>query len=448
MPAPYGLLSTGFNPATADEVIEAIKQGLRDRFGASLPVDDSTFEGALASLVGMQIGAVWEASEALAGAMDPDAASAALLDALCAITGTTRDDETNSTAVLTLTGTTGTIVTGGSRVALDSDDEVEFATDEDATLSALTAWVNTTAYVVGDRRTNSSRAYVCITAGTSAGSGGPTTTAADITDGTVHWRYVGEGTAAVDVDATADETGPVVATSGDLSVIVTPISGWSSAINLLDADLGRDDETDASLRVKREQELSGGGASTPDAIRAAVLDVDGVTICTVFYNDTDTTDADGIPPHAVEVLVVGGEDQDIWNALGASVAAGIGMHGDEVGTWTDSEGVSHAAAFSRPEERTIYVDVVLTKVAATYGGDDAVKQAIVTLGDALGIGYDVSAYRIGVFVATVAGVFEVTDVDIGVTAAPTTGITVTVTNRQIAVFDTSRITVASSDTIP
>jgi hypothetical protein len=52
------------------------------------------------------------------------------------------------------------------------------------------AWAASTAYAVGVLRTNGGNTYICITAGTSAASGGPTGTGADITDGTVHWSYV------------------------------------------------------------------------------------------------------------------------------------------------------------------------------------------------------------------------------------------------------------------
>lgn len=56
---------------------------------------------------------------------------------------------------------------------------------------ATAAWTISTAYVVGDRRTNDSgKSYVVVTAGTSAGAGGPTGTGANIVDGTVHWDYV------------------------------------------------------------------------------------------------------------------------------------------------------------------------------------------------------------------------------------------------------------------
>jgi hypothetical protein len=55
------------------------------------------------------------------------------------------------------------------------------------------AWTNTHGYVVGDYCKNGStpvKVYVCTKSGTSAGSGGPTTTLAGIVDGTVIWDYV------------------------------------------------------------------------------------------------------------------------------------------------------------------------------------------------------------------------------------------------------------------
>lgn len=45
-------------------------------------------------------------------------------------------------------------------------------------------------YAVNNVVANAGNYYRCITAGTSAGSGGPTTTSGNITDGTVHWTYM------------------------------------------------------------------------------------------------------------------------------------------------------------------------------------------------------------------------------------------------------------------
>lgn len=56
---------------------------------------------------------------------------------------------------------------------------------------AVSSWEASTYYRVDVFIKNSAGLiYKCITLGTSAASGGPTTTAADITDGTVHWKYM------------------------------------------------------------------------------------------------------------------------------------------------------------------------------------------------------------------------------------------------------------------
>lgn len=54
-----------------------------------------------------------------------------------------------------------------------------------------TNWAASTAYVVGDYRARGGYLYFCTHGGTSAGSGGPTTTDRSILDGTVIWTYAG-----------------------------------------------------------------------------------------------------------------------------------------------------------------------------------------------------------------------------------------------------------------
>jgi hypothetical protein len=56
-------------------------------------------------------------------------------------------------------------------------------------------WAGDTAYAVGAKVSNDGgRMYEAIAAGTSASTGGPTGTAKDITDGTVHWKFINTGT--------------------------------------------------------------------------------------------------------------------------------------------------------------------------------------------------------------------------------------------------------------
>ncbi len=80
----------------------------------------------------------------------------------------------------------GNFVAAGSNLKV-----LHFTKDLGWAAWGVPAWAPGTAYVLGAQATNANNLYTCIAPGTSAASGGPTTTAADITDGTVHWKYVG-----------------------------------------------------------------------------------------------------------------------------------------------------------------------------------------------------------------------------------------------------------------
>jgi hypothetical protein len=66
--------------------------------------------------------------------------------------------------------------------------------------SAAPAWSPSTAYTVGQVRTNGSNVYRCTGAGTSAGSGGPTGTGASISDGSAVWAWLCVANAQVQID--------------------------------------------------------------------------------------------------------------------------------------------------------------------------------------------------------------------------------------------------------
>lgn len=444
-----GLDATGFTAQTFQETRDLIDARLRSEFGQSIDLSDESVLGRIVAILAEQITTLWELGEAIHSSGDPDKATDAALDAICAITGTLRRAAFPSEVVLTLTGTPSTVVLTGSR-AVTASTGVLFETTEDVTITLVASWVGSTAYVVGDRVTNSGDVYQCVVAGTSAVSGGPSGEGTGIVDGTAQWDFLGDGTGAVDAEAESADDGPVVATSRDLTVIDTPVAGWESVINVLDADVGSLIETNEALRIRRELELSSGGLATLRAIRAGLLDVDGVTAASVFQNVTDVTDADGLPPHSVEALVQGGDDQDLFDRLLEVVAAGIQTHGTETGSAVDDQGTSHVMKFSRPTEIEIYVDVTLIKDPGEYpvDGDDQVELAIVNYGDAQSTGKDVVASALIAQCFTVPGVLDVTAMLIDTSPSPATSTTISIDLRELAIYDTSRIDVSSSDGVP
>lgn len=89
----------------------------------------------------------------------------------------------------------------------------------------------------------------------------------------------------------AQTYGPIAAPANSLTEIVTPIAGWSSITNPQAGITGRNQETDAELRIRRAQSLHSQGAATVEAIRSRLLqEVPGVASVTVFENVTMTQD--------------------------------------------------------------------------------------------------------------------------------------------------------------
>lgn len=447
--ASSGLTDNGLVIEVVDDLRSGMEQDLRDAFFDSLPLGDQTLLGHIVGMLAVMFGRVWERLEEVNSSQDPDKATGPALDAVSILTGTFRQPATSSFATLTLCGTPGTVVASGSVVATSSTSTL-WDTRDTVTITALTNWAITTAYIVGDRRTNASRCYECITAGTSAGAGGPTTTATDITDGSVHWKYIGEGTGAIDVVADAELTGPLVAVAYDLSVIQTPVSGWSSVLNLLDATEGTNEATDEELRLVRALELAGAGASTKDALRAALLKVTGVNSAFIFNNTSDTTDGDGLPPHSFEVLIRGGAVQDIVDTIANNQPAGIATYSSAgtFGTHTDTQGTVVTVYYTRPTDINVYVDITVEYDASLYptDGDAEIKEAISTWGQGFLTGGDVDPTGVLAQAFSIAGVRGVprvevyTDVINGSPAAwaATTAYSATVGARSVVLNDNGR----------
>lgn len=446
----YGLTATGFRAKSLDVLNEEMKSRLRARLGNDLPLLPQSNLGVIAGEEADMLSEAWAVLGALWLAFDPNSASGVALENLAAITGTERKQASPSAAIITATGDVGTVLPTQRVVSVPATG-IRFQTTQAVTLTQAPAWQTSHAYAVGNRVTTNvgaARVYQCTQAGASSASApGPSGTGTAIADGTCLWRYLGEGAGVGDAPALCTATGPSPAVAGSLTQIETPVSGWRSATNVLDAELGRNLETDAELRIRRRQELRGLGNASTDAVRERLLDstiVPGVTAANVFENDTDETNADGMPPHSIEALVEGGDDQAIRDAILSAKAGGIRAHGTTTGTATDAAGNLHTIAYTRPTIFNVYVTATV-KLTPDAPADDAQVQAllnaaVIAYGDALPAGRDVVLAKVSGALTSLSWVFDVTTPLIGIASNALGTSNIPVTTRQRADFDTSRNT--------
>lgn len=183
-------------------------------------------------------------------------------------------------------------------------------------------------------------------------------------------------------------TGPIACPSGTLIKVGQAINGWDSVTNPSDGTVGRNVESRADFYNRVFNSVAINGEGTCSAIYAAVFSVNNVLDCFVIDNPSSLTESSNplpggtpnssnypLPPHSVFIAVVGGDDQEIANAIwgkkdtgcdysahpiGGSPVPGEGSVSDN--TVLDTSGYdfpqpSYRVSFIRPGSLPIYYAV-------------------------------------------------------------------------------------------
>lgn len=375
---------------------------LRAGISAVLDVSPDTPIGQLTDILNEHDQQLAELLQELHSAIDPDQATGQSLDAVSSITGTYRRAATKGTVTLKLTLAAATTVPAGSQASVSGDPD--------------NIWTTTEAV-------------------TSVGAGDYT------------------------VSAEASDPGAIEAPSGTITVIVTPVGGWSAVTNDADATVGLERETDTELRQRRTTELAIGGSTTVDAIGAEVSAISSVIQATCLEND-NWYSSDGMPPNSVEVVYWSGTAsphvaaslrEEIAETIYETKAGGVRAYGTDVGNGsiseavTDSQGNSHAIGFTVATEQTIVCDITVVQdpsgptIAATDVEDAITEWAA----NELGIGDDVYRSQVLEAAAAVPGVLDIPFASLLLSIHPAApgAADATIGSRMIATIDAADITV-------
>ncbi|MEE6433252.1 baseplate J/gp47 family protein [Klebsiella pneumoniae] len=325
----------GISAPDYQTVLDTITGYFQQIYGSDAYLEPDSKDGQLVALVAL---AIHDANNTAISVYRSFSPATALGDALTSnvkINGITRRAATNSTVDLLLTGTVGTTITNGS------------VRDTNGVIWNLPATV-----VIG-------------------------------TDGTVI------------ATATCSSTGSVAAVAGSVNGINTPTRGWASVTNPLAATVGVAAETDAELRVRQSQSVALASLTPFDAVDGAIANVEGVTRHKLFENDTETTDANGLPPHSISAIVEGGDATEIANTIRSVKGQGVSTYGTTAVIVTDKYGNPYTIRFSRPVDVPIYVSITL-KALTGYSSKvgDEIKAAVAAYINSLPIGDSVLLSRV------------------------------------------------------
>jgi len=498
-----GLDATGWTNKTSSEIREEMADAIKAELGAEINTQADSILGVILGIYADRIGELWELGESLWAAMDPEQANDAQLDALAALTGVSRADATPTTATAALELEPGTTVAAAKEASVQNVEASKFGLDA-AVSNAGTArkWVagswtatepgsstvankgsltvidtpvagwlavsnddlpavkwsgNSQPFTLADGQT----LVVAVDGGGNQTATFNTADFADIANATAAEVAAVIETDITGVTATPDAGRVKIAsdTEGassqldiDVSSTATGLGFETGAINGfdgVDSTVGADEETNAELRGRRFDELERQGSSTTETIRAQLLAISGVEDARVYENNTDTA-AGGLEPHSSRSVVAAPV------ALADSVAqvifdnkpAGGETNGAQSQGIVDSQGLTKTIRWDWATEVPIYVNVDVDVIAADYAGDQAVKDAISAYVNGLRIDGDVIAAKVKAAVSGVAGVYDVTDLDVGDAPSPVTEANVPIDEDEIATIIDGNINVVATPVVP
>lgn len=124
--------------------------------------------------------------------------------------------------------------------------------------------------------------------------------------------------------------GSIQTTVNTITAPVTVAVGVASVNNpSAQSVLGLNEESDASLRIRRQGSVTIGSQGYLSSLLAALQNIAGVTYAYVYENSTGATDANGVPGHSIWVVVSGNYDNSlVAQAIYNERNAGAGMFGN------------------------------------------------------------------------------------------------------------------------
>ena len=142
---------------------------------------------------------------------------------------------------------------------------------------------------------------------------------------------------------------------GTVSTMITVIPGVTSVTNAVaPTTLGELEETDSEFKIRRSRSTVRRGQNNIDALYAEIMNMDGVTDCLTYVNNTSSIDATDTPAYTVWVIVEGGDQAEIGQAI-YQYSCGLATRGEITTQNYSIAGQLFETKFDRALPITLYV---------------------------------------------------------------------------------------------
>lgn len=175
--------------------------------------------------------------------------------------------------------------------------------------------------------------------------------------------------------------GAVLTVPNTITVPVSVVLGVSSINNPTTyVSLGVNEESDALVKIRRQQSVANGGQGWLASLRGALLNVTGVTYANVVENKTDTTDANGVTPHTIWAIVGGsGAAAAIANAIYTKRNAACNMKGSQTQAITQVDGSTFTVQWDNVTSQNLFIAFTVTSInGITAPNIAAIRSGLVT----------------------------------------------------------------------
>lgn len=203
----------------------------------------------------------------------------------------------------------------------------------------------------------------------------------------------------ISVTATCQTVGAVAIGLGVKGAIKTQTRGWQSVTTDITnpVSLGAPVELDAQLRVRQATSTAQPSITVLDGIVGAILQLPGVITCRGYENDDDVPDINGLPGHAISLVVEGGDQAAIAAIILKKKVPGGNTFGNTIVQVPDAYGIPRQIAFFIPTQVGIFWSLnirALTGYTVDIGA--SIQQSLTNWTNALGTGSSIIANRANV----------------------------------------------------